>query len=378
MNSDNLKKQRRELIKSLIAEADKKIEGGYSEFSSKFAPSYVKLGVQLSSLDASVTLRAIECMEPDQAKEFVENKQPLKVNGKGVEVAYLEMALNAVSYMNTEQAKKFIHNHPNDLEIISDEDYAFRKGVCKPSLGNNSSFDIVYSDLLIVAMRHKDLSLNVGRKWIRNGLSLSGHSLDVGKSMKIIAKDHLGLSEKEAARYELFGLLHDTGKLEVESEYLGSGNKLDRKGWDSMKQHPSKGQEIIETLARYAGTEYSQMTLTEAAKTARWHHENFDGSGYPDKISGENIPLAARVLRIADFWNARTAHRSYSLPMPTEVAVEEGKRCSGQDYNESVLKDYQEKIDPKYDRWKRGRELEFDPEICYKGQVFEVLAKKVA
>jgi hypothetical protein len=372
---DGLKEQRRELVKSLIAEADRKLEGGYTEFSADFAGAYTRLGPRLGSLDASVTLRAVSCMEPEQARAYVEQKQPLKVNGASVEVAYLEIALNAVSYMTPEQTREFVAAHPSDLEVISDEDYAFRKGAYKPSLGDDSSVELAYPELLIVAMRHKDLSLDVRREWIRNGLSLPGHSLNVSEDMLIIASEYLGFGKREAAKYELFGLLHDLGKLEVDPEYLGSGKQLDDAGWASMKQHPSKGQEIIKSLSRYARTEYSRRILAEAAEATRWHHENFDGSGYPDKISGDNIPLAARILRIADFWSARTAHRSYSSSMPVELAVEEGKRCSGQPHNERVLREYQEKVDPRYTRWQRGPEMEFDPEICRRGEVFEVLAK---
>jgi len=374
-NSDGLKKQRRRLIKGLIKEADRKLEGGYSNFSGNFVSDYLRLGPQLASLDASVTLRAISCMDSRQAREFVENKKPLKVDGRGVEVAYLDMALNAVSYMTPRQAKEFVVNHPYDLELIEDKDYDFRKEAYKPSLGSDSATELACPELLIIAMRHKDLSLPIERKWIRNGLSLPGHSLDVGEDMRIIAKEHLGLDEKETAKYQLFGLLHDLGKLEVESEYLGSTKKLDEKGWASIRQHPSKGQEIIKSLSRYARTEYCKEVLAEASGITRWHHENFDGSGYPDNISGADIPLAARVLRIADFWSARTAHRSYSSSMPAEVAAEEGKRCSGQAYDEGILKDYQKKKDPKYDRWKRGPEMEFDPEICGGGEVFDVLVK---
>lgn len=376
--NNKLRKQRRKLIRELIDEADKKLSGGYLGFSSEFSPDYIRLGPRIASLDASVTLRAIYCMDPKQARTYVKQKQPLKINGSSIEVAYLEMVLNAVSYMKPKQARQFVDIHPNDLEILSDEDYAFRKGIYKHFLGEGSATELAYPELLMVVMRHKDLSMPVGRKWIRNGLSLPGHSLDVGEDMKIIAGEYLGLNEKEAVEYELFGLLHDAGKLEVESEYLGTENILDEKGWASMMQHPSKGESIITALVRYAGTEYGKKVLSDAAKAARWHHENFDGSGYPDRISGKDIPLAARILRIADFWSAARAHRSYSPSMSREAAIEEGKRCSGQPYDEDILRRHQETTDPRYDRWKKGPEMEFDPEICKGGKVFEVLAEKAA
>ncbi len=373
-DSDELKEQRKELVQGLIDEANRKLVGGYTEFSASFANVYTKLGPNIASLDAAVTLRAIACMDPEQARIYVEHKRPLRVNGASVEVAYLDMALSAVSYMDPEQIREFVAAHPRDLEIISDEDYSFRRGEYTPTLNEESSVELAYPELLIVAMRHKDLSLPVRRKWIRNGLSLPGHSLDVGECMKVIATEHLGLDKREAAKYKLLGLLHDTGKLEVESEYLGTEKELDDAGWRSMVQHPSRGQKIIKAVSKYARTEYDQKILADAADAARWHHENFDGSGYPDKIGGKDLPLAARVLRIADFWSAARAHRSYSPSMPTEVAVEEGKRCSGQTYDEGMLRDYQ-KANPRYDRWKRGSRVEFDPEICEGGEVFEVLAK---
>lgn len=364
-------RMRKELVRELVSEADNKLPGGYSEFSSDFAGYYAKMGPMLASLDAAVTLRGVSCMEPEQARRFIAEKSPLNVMKGSVEVAYLELMLNVTSYMTPEQAAQFVEAHPRDLEIISDKDFAFRRGTLRLSFGSRE--ELAYSGILVVAMRLKDLSLPVDREWIQNGLSLSGHSLDVGENMYAIAK-HLGLSDEEVAEYRFHGVVHDTGKLAVEAEHLGSDKPLDECGWENMRQHTSRGETIIQGMAGYARTDHGRRLLTRASRLARWHHENYDGSGYPDGISKDEIPLGARALRIADFWDAATAHRSYRPAMSPETAIEEGKRCSGQPYDENLLRTHQERADPRFARWQKGPQMEFDPEICRGGRIFEMLA----
>jgi hypothetical protein len=128
-----------------------------------------------------------------------------------------------------------------------------------------------------------------------------------------------GMDEVRAASVGWSAMLHDIGKLHVPDRILLKPGPLDREEWAIMQLHPVWGAEI---LARGVGFEV-------ARKIARWHHENFDGSGYPDGLAGDDIPLEARIVRIADAFDAMTHGRPYQAARPVDLALEEIERFAG-------------------------------------------------
>jgi hypothetical protein len=141
----------------------------------------------------------------------------------------------------------------------------------------------------------------------------SGHSRRVSHYSKIIARG-IGLSAQEVERVGIAALLHDVGKIhEVYAPILRKPGKLTPDEWAVMQTHPIKSAELVSTVSH----------LKDIVAPVRHHHENWDGSGYPDGLSGNDIPLAARVILFADTIDAMTTDRPYRKALgESEVRVE--------------------------------------------------------
>lgn len=136
-----------------------------------------------------------------------------------------------------------------------------------------------------------------------------------------------GLGAEEAACLGWAAMLHDVGKLHVPDRILLKPGPLSAKEWAIMRQHPVWGAEI---LANGDGFEL-------ARRIARWHHENLDGSGYPDGLAGTAIPLEARIVRVTDAFDAMTNRRPYTARRSVEDALEELDRCKGRMFDPDLV-----------------------------------------
>lgn len=134
-----------------------------------------------------------------------------------------------------------------------------------------------------------------------------GHSERVALVGKVLA-EQLGLSSQEADDIHLSGLLHDIGKVGVDDRILRKQSRLDDDEFEQIKKHPEIGCQILAGLAN----------LERILPGVRNHHESFDGSGYPDGLKGEEIPLMARILAVADSYDAMGSNRPYRAGMPLE------------------------------------------------------------
>jgi len=137
-----------------------------------------------------------------------------------------------------------------------------------------------------------------------------------------------GLDREAAAGIGWSAMLHDIGKLHVPDRILLKPGPLDRADWDVMRLHPVWGAEI---LAQGVGFEI-------ARRIARSHHENFDGSGYPDGLAGEAIPIEARIVRLADAYDAMTHGRPYQAARPVAWALEEIDRFAGRQFDPELAR----------------------------------------
>jgi HD-GYP domain-containing protein (c-di-GMP phosphodiesterase class II) len=136
----------------------------------------------------------------------------------------------------------------------------------------------------------------------------------------------LGLPPDCVERIHAAGVLHDLGKLAIADAILHKPGALDDDEWTEIMRHPDIGARILEIAG--AG---------DIAEWVRAHHERVDGRGYPNGISGQQIPLEARILAVADAYEAMIADRPYRAGMPAVDACEELVRCSGTQFDPAVV-----------------------------------------
>ncbi|KJS87707.1 MAG: hypothetical protein JM58_03320 [Peptococcaceae bacterium BICA1-8] len=129
-------------------------------------------------------------------------------------------------------------------------------------------------------------------------------------------------------------LLHDIGKIEISREVLNKPKKLNQSEWEMFKQHPQWGADIIRPI----------KTLQNSLEIILYHHENYDGTGYPKGLKGKDIPIGARILRIVDSYDAITTNRPYKEAMSKEQAVEELAKYTVTHYDPIILEQFCEMI----------------------------------
>ncbi len=122
-------------------------------------------------------------------------------------------------------------------------------------------------------------------------------------------------------------LLHDVGKIFTPKEILFKPGPLSEDEWKVMRRHPTDGAEILEQIAG----------LEELARIVRYHQESYDGTGYPEGLKGEQIPLGARIASVVDAFDAMITDRPYRKGMPIEKAIDELKRCRGIQFDPQVV-----------------------------------------
>ncbi len=145
----------------------------------------------------------------------------------------------------------------------------------------------------------------------------SGHSIRVAQYSREIAK-RLGRSGEEQKEIYMTGLLHDVGKIGVPDAIINKPSRLSDDEYNMIKNHPVMGARILKNITE----------LPKLVTGARWHHEHFDGTGYPDRLSGMEIPEAARIVAVADAYDAMTSKRSYRDVLSQEYVrgeLEKGK-----------------------------------------------------
>jgi diguanylate cyclase (GGDEF)-like protein len=153
-----------------------------------------------------------------------------------------------------------------------------------------------------------------------------------GHSERVLAyslslADKLNLSEEERTALRYGAYLHDIGKIELSYELLNKDGYLSEKEWEVMKLHPVWGSQILSPLSAFR----------KAVAVVRSHHENYDGTGYPDGLKGDEIPLLARIVRIADSFDAMTTDRPYRRALTVSEAIGELTKHAGTFYDPRLV-----------------------------------------
>ena len=139
-----------------------------------------------------------------------------------------------------------------------------------------------------------------------------GH-LDRVSDFAVLIGKKMGLSEVELQKLKIGGLVHDVGKVSIEDSILFKDSKLSDEEYTKIKQHPGIGVEMLK----------KQEIFQNIIPIVKYHHERYDGKGYPEKLVGEEIPLLARVTSVADAFDAMSSKRTYNSLMNVEAIKQE-------------------------------------------------------
>lgn len=172
-------------------------------------------------------------------------------------------------------------------------------------------FSVLYS--LTQAMEQKDMGTY-------------GHSKRVSYYTSLIAAA-IDLGERDRERLKTASLLHDIGKIGITDFILGKNGRLSVQEMQEVKKHPLKGVEILKPLKQFG----------PILPTILHHHENYDGSGYPDGLAGEDIPFLARIIAVTDTYDAILSNRPYRAAGTHESALQELKKFSGRQFDPSIV-----------------------------------------
>jgi HD-GYP domain-containing protein (c-di-GMP phosphodiesterase class II) len=154
-----------------------------------------------------------------------------------------------------------------------------------------------------------------------------GHADRVSRIAGAIAR-HMGLPESQIEQIQLAGLLHDIGKIGVEDRILMKPVRLDPQEQELMRRHPIYGASILKPSA----------SLRPLVPLVLHHHENFDGSGYPEGLKGEEIPLGSRILIVADAYEAMTSDRIYRKSIGHDRAMDQLNRYKGLQFDPNIVR----------------------------------------
>ncbi|MGF7186087.1 HD-GYP domain-containing protein (c-di-GMP phosphodiesterase class II) [Desulfitispora alkaliphila] len=153
-----------------------------------------------------------------------------------------------------------------------------------------------------------------------------GHSERVAEYAIKIAK-HINLAEEEINNIRLAASLHDLGKIGIKDDILNKNGPLTQEEFNTIKLHPNIGAKILQPIA----------PVKQLIPYIQHHHERYNGTGYPDGLSGDEIPLGAKIIAIADTYDAMTSDRPYRKALSEEVALKEIEKNSGTQFDPKLV-----------------------------------------
>lgn len=154
-----------------------------------------------------------------------------------------------------------------------------------------------------------------------------GHSERVGKYSEIIARE-MGWADEQVEGIAVAGYLHDIGKLVVDRDIINAPYRIDAKQSSELNRHPAAGYEILSPI---------NHPYTDIPLMARYHHERIDGRGYPEGLTGDQIPLGAKIVSLADSFDAMTTDRPYKRRRAFDEVVEDFRRNTGKQFAPEVV-----------------------------------------
>jgi len=175
---------------------------------------------------------------------------------------------------------------------------------------------------------------------------MCGHSERVAE-LSLIMAQQIGLSRIEQERIHIGAHLHDIGKIGIPDDILNKPGKLTDREFAIICQHPEIGSDIVSKV----------KVFRAVVDIVRHHHERFDGKGYPDKLHGTEISLGARIVSVADAFDAMISMRSYRPPLTVSEAMAEMERCRGSQFDPAIVDVLKRLVNNKELAYIKGGEL---------------------
>ncbi|MDC7126320.1 MAG: HD domain-containing protein, partial [Spirochaetales bacterium] len=224
---------------------------------------------------------------------------------------------NVPIYLKEEYLGSLFVVKNNQQDFTSDEQQTLIKLGDQAGVAMQSIFAVEELDTLqIGSIRALSSAIDTKSKWT------SGHSSRVAHLSKMLGTA-LGLNEMQLKRLVISAHLHDIGKIGIPERILDKPDKLTEEEFDSIKQHPETGYQISRNIPNYE----------DICDGIRYHHERWNGTGYPKGLSGKDIPLFGRIIAIADVFDAVSAKRPYREAMPEEICIKIIRDNRGVDFD---------------------------------------------
>ena len=269
------------------------------------------LDIRMPDMDGFETLQALRKWEQEHSHDavpviFLTANEDSNSEAKGLSLGALDFIRKPFS---SEALKIRVRNLVDLIKLQRD---LHREVAQKTAQLESLSLHVVHT--LAKAIDAKDAYTN-------------GHSERVADYSREIARRY-GYDEDQQEEIYMMGLLHDVGKIGVPDTVINKPGKLTDEEYAVIKKHPVMGAEILATVSEMPGL----------VTGARWHHERYDGSGYPDGLKGEEIPEEARIIAVADAYDAMTSHRSYRGIIPQDKVRSEIENGIGRQFDEKFAR----------------------------------------
>ena len=194
--------------------------------------------------------------------------------------------------------------------------------------------DFMYKRKLLEYKRtHGSIISSIKATMNETGQETEEHSERMIKLSRALGHE-MNLSEQELVDLDLLSTLHDVGKICIHKKILSKSGKLSDEEWKEIKKHPEMGCRIAQ----------SSSELTRIAQCILYHHERWDGGGYPSGIAGEDIPLLSRIIAVVDAYDAMTQDRPYRKALSKEIAVSEIELNAGTQFDPAIARIFIEKV----------------------------------
>lgn len=243
-------------------------------------------------------------------------------------------------------------NYETDMIIKRIKDIALKEKVGSIDLSVSFGWETKYSDEEKIQDIFKKAEDHMYKKKLFESPSMRGKTINAiistlheknkreeqhSHRVSIMCKnigEALDLPIGEIEELKTVGLLHDIGKIAIEENILNKPGKLTVEEWDEIKRHPEIGYRILSTV----------NDMSEMAEYVLYHHEKWDGRGYPKGLTGREIPLQSRIIALADTYDAITSERSYRSALSEETAIEEIRKNAGKQFDPEIARIFIEKV----------------------------------